>query len=66
MKIDLSTDEAQALLDGINVVLKEKVKDIAWFSKALPLGPARDRVLDQLRDEAIIIRSARSKIQKVA
>jgi len=67
MKIDLSSDEAQVLLDGVNAVLKEKQKDIAWFSAVLTVpGPGRDHVLDQLRGEAIIARSARDKIARAA
>lgn len=67
MKIDLSTDEAQMLLDGINVVIKEKARDLAFFSEALALdNPDRDRVLDQFKGEMIIARAARTKIQKVS
>lgn len=62
MQLNVTTDEAQALLDGINVVLKEKARDLGFFSEVTPPGPSRDKVLAKLRAELDIAKSARRKL----
>lgn len=66
MKIDLTADEAQHLLDGINDVIEEKAREIAYLSEALTLGPNRDKILAELRVELDVAKSARRKVQAVA
>jgi hypothetical protein len=66
MKIDLQPDEAQALLDGVNVVIKQKARDLAFFSEALALdNPERQKILTELGRDLSWAKSAREKIQKV-
>lgn len=63
MKIDLTSDEAQALLDGINVVIKELAKDVAWVSEAIPLSTSgRDQRIADLRQDLAAAKSAREKL----
>lgn len=66
MLVDLISDEAQALLDGVNVVIKAKVQDIAFFAEALALdNPEREKILNDLRSELNTAKSARRKVQSV-
>jgi hypothetical protein len=66
MNVNLTTDEAQALLDGINVVIHERAKDVAFFKEAGTPGPELDKVLSDLRRDLDVAKSARKQIQKVA
>jgi hypothetical protein len=66
VKIDLTTDEAQLLLDGINVVIKEKCRDLRFWANALPPSADRDTMTDQFKGEIILAESARAKVQTVA
>lgn len=66
MRLNLTTDEAQALLDGINVVIREKTRDLAFFSETLDLdNPQRTEIITNLRKELDVAKSARRKIQEV-
>lgn len=63
MKVNLTLDEAQVLLDGINVVIKEKARDLAFFTEALALdNPERPRIVSELRRDLDVAKSAREKL----
>lgn len=65
MKIDLTPDEAQALLDGINVVIKEQGEDLRfWRSTGIP-KETKDQMTDELLAAMQVSKSARRKIQRV-
>lgn len=56
--------ERQLLLDGINAVIKAKAGDLAFFSEALPIGPDRDRIVAELRNDLKAARSARRRLNE--
>lgn len=65
MQIDLTPDEAQALLDGINVTIKEKEKDVRFWRTAPVPQDTRDRLAGEELVQLQVMTSARRKIQKV-
>jgi hypothetical protein len=65
MKVDLNTDEAQALLDGVSIVIRQLAQDIEfWTATGIP-KETRDQMTDELSYELATAESARDKIKEV-
>ena len=65
MKINLTADEAQALFDGINVVIKEQARDLEFWRYAPVPKETRDQEATLVQEKIAVAKSARRKVQAV-
>lgn len=59
----LNQDEIRAIIPGVELVVSQAARDVAFFSEALVLGPNRDRVLTEIRTE--VLNPAKAALRKL-
>ena len=61
----LTPAEIRAILPGVDSVVNQAARDVAFFSETLGLdNPERDRVLAELRETLNLAKSAQRKLEK--
>jgi hypothetical protein len=65
MNINLTIDEAQALLDGINVMIEEQARDLEFWRHAPIPQSTRDQFGAEYLEKLAVAKSARTKVAAV-